>query len=118
MNVFEAARKLETAPRRQDAASILYPQRINPIAAARREGNGQQVTAPDYEAEIARLKEENSKLKAEHQGAAVKVAVADPPRGLPPGWVEHFDETGAVYYGNTLTQQTSWTKPTVTSVHV
>jgi hypothetical protein len=64
--------------------------------------------------EISLLKEEVSKLKAERQGAAMKVAVADPPRGLPPGWVEHYTAAGKVYYGNAHTGETTWSKPAQT----
>ena len=72
-------------------------------------------------AEIARLKEESVQLKETLRtlGAVVNVEAADRAQGidlLVPGWVEHVDEAGRVYYGNTLTRQTSWTKPTLLSV--
>ena len=66
------------------------------------------------EDEISVLKEENSMLKAERQGDAVKVAIANPPQGLPPGWAESYTAAGKVYYGNFLTGESSWSKP----VHV
>ena len=65
----------------------------------------------DVKDKIILLKEEVGMLKAERQGDAVKVAIANPPQGLPPGWAESYTAAGKVYYGNFLTGESSWSKP-------
>ena len=35
------------------------------------------------------------------------------------GWVEHYDEgSGRTYYHNTDTNETSWTKPELSLIHI
>ena len=43
--------------------------------------------------------------------AAAPTAAAPPPGGLPAGWVEQRDASNNVFYANTQTGQTQWTRP-------
>ena len=104
-----------------EAASELHIEHINPIANGVAAGIPSTCPVASADGEVTRLcerlkdenslLEENSMLKAERQGDAVKVAIANPPQGLPPGWAESYTAAGKVYYGNLLTGESSWSKP-------
>lgn len=62
------------------------------------------------------------KAKAEAEAARTSLPAADEKKQpdlvvlskvLPPGWQAYWDEsTKGVYYGNTITSETTWTRPT------
>ena len=50
--------------------------------------------------------------KAEAQAKAEAEAKAKAEAGLPAGWIEQYDsKTGRVFYANSQTGQTQWTRP-------
>ena len=92
MRVQEAASELY-GERRMGAASELFPQRVNPLAAS----SGLSQSSP--RATVLEFEEENAPLKDERSTM------------LPQGWAAHQTETGKVYYGNARTGESSWLMP-------